>query len=333
MSLDVERFVAERRARWEELEKLLSEAESLPEKYLGIERVERLVRLYRQVSSDLNQARSATANPLILSRLNQLAGSAYRFVYRGGSSNRPKGALARFAFFEVPATFRREHAVVLAAALSLLLGALFGAGAVLIAPEKGERLIPRAFFTESPRQRVDRIEKGEERIDGVGDAAAFGASLYTHNIEVSFLAFSLGALTIVGGVLLLFYNGVILGAVAATYLMDGVSVFFLAWVGPHGALEIPAIVFCGAAGLKLGRALLLPGDVVRGASAKLAFPAVFRMISASAAILVVAGLIEGSFSQLSTKVFPYSLKIGVAALLLAGLLFWLFGPARGRKGP
>jgi hypothetical protein len=48
------------------------------------------------------------------------------------------------------------------------------------------------------------------------------------------------------------------------------------------------------------------------------------MMLATAGVLVLAGLIEGSFSQFSARTFPYPLKIAVAAALLAALLSWLF---------
>jgi hypothetical protein len=44
------------------------------------------------------------------------------------------------------------------------------------------------------------------------------------------------------------------------------------------------------------------------------------------AVLVAAGLVEGSFSQMTARTIPYPAKIGVAALLFTGLLLWLFGP-------
>ena len=166
--------------------------------------------------------------------------------------------------------------------------------------------------------------RADERIDTLEKAAQFGAFLYSHNIQVSFLAFSLGALTLVGGVLILFYNGVILGALAALYVLDGVHVFFLAWVGPHGALELPAIVFGGAAGLCAGRALLLPGLLSSAAALREAFPSVWRMMLTTAVVLVVAGIIEGSFSQFTAKTFPYPFKIGVAVVLFVSLFAYLF---------
>jgi uncharacterized membrane protein SpoIIM required for sporulation len=149
---------------------------------------------------------------------------------------------------------------------------------------------------------------------------------------VSFLCFSLGALTIVLGWLLMFYNGLILGAVAAQYVLDGVGTFFVAWVGPHGALEIPAIVFAGAAGLCAGHALLMPGEQGRAEALRQAFPQIFRIVLASALLLVLAGTIEGSFSQLSQKSVPYAMKIAVAGALFFAMLFWLFVSRGDRAG-
>lgn len=322
--MDIERFVRERRPHWNRLERLLGEVESLPARAVGLSRLQELIQLYRQACSDLNEARSYTANPDVLGRLNDLTGRGYRYVYRRPLGRRWPEAVGRFFRSDAPRAFRRERGYVLAAGGAMLLGIVVGFGGVIADPANGERLIPAQFFTESPRERVEKLERADERIDTLEKAAAFGAFLYTHNIQVSFLAFSLGALTLAGGVLILFYNGVILGALAALYTLDGVQVFFLAWVGPHGALELPAIVFGGAAGLCAGRALLLPGSLSSAAALREAFPSVWRMMATTAVVLVVAGIIEGSFSQFTAKTFPYSLKIGVAAVLFVSLFAYLF---------
>lgn len=319
--MNIERFLTERRPVWEDLRKLLDRADMVE---LSREEMHELVELYRRTCSDLNRARSHTANPEILGHLNQLTGRAYRFIYRAAHETPVWSTFVKLLTREIPAAFRKQRAAVLFAAAAFLAGALFGAIAVLVDPANGERLIPQDFFTERPRDRVEKIERSEERIDDVENALVFGASLYTHNIKVAFLAFSLGALTILLGIVILFYNGVILGAVGTMYVLDDVSVFFFAWVGPHGALELPAIIFGGAAGLVIGRALLMPGDLSRGASLRRVLPDVWRMIIAACLTLVLAGFIEGSFSQFSAKTVPYSLKISVAALLFTGLMAYLF---------
>jgi uncharacterized membrane protein SpoIIM required for sporulation len=332
--MDVEDFVAGREQRWKSLEALLEVAEESPAFELGRERLLELVRLYRLSCTDLNQLRSLTANPQLLDRLNQLVGRGYRFVY--SQAGRPRwGAVRQFFLRDVPATFQQEQRWVLSAALSLVVGAVVGFSAVATEPENAAALIPATFYAESASDRVHRIEREPERIDSTEKATTFGAFLYTHNLQVAFLCFSLGALTLVLGWVLLFYNGLLLGAVAAQYAMDGVGTFFLAWVGPHGALELPALVFASAAGLRAGRALLLPGEVGRATALREAFPSVWRMLVTAAVLLVFAGLIEGSFSQFSSRAVPYGLKIAFAAVLFLAMVWWLFGRRTGssRRSP
>jgi uncharacterized membrane protein SpoIIM required for sporulation len=316
------RFIEERRPRWKRLETLLAEAQD-GEARLGPERLQELVLLYRSACTDLNRARTLTANPELIGGLNQLIGRAYRIVYRRRRSRRID--LKRFFLREIPATFHRRSRWFSLAAAALLAGAAIGFAAVLANPASAGALIPGQFFIERPAARVEHAEKGNESIETLREATAFGAYLYTHNIQVSFLTFALGALSCAGAIVLLFYNGLILGAVAAQYLIDGAGTFFVAWVGPHGALEIPAIVFAGAAGLLAGNALWMPGERGRTAALREAFPAVFRILSACAVLLVCAGLIEGSFSQMSARSVPYAVKIAVAAALFAAMLAWLFG--------
>jgi len=320
--VNIERFIAERTPVWQRLDDLLRDVESA--QHPSREQLHELVELYRRTASDLNRARSHTANPELLGYLNQLTGRAYRTIYSAGHETRIGAAFAKLVAHEIPAAFRRERIAVLVAASIFLLGTLFGAIAVIADSANGPRLVPREFFTRSPHERVEHIENGDERIDSVDKAAYFGASLYTHNIKVACLTFGAGALTIIGGLWLLFYNGVILGAIAMMYLLDGVSVFFFDWVGPHGALELPSIIFAGAAGLLTGRALLMPRNLTRQASVRRVLPDVWRMMIGAALTLVCAGLIEGSFSQFSAKTIPYALKIGVAIVLFAGLMTYLF---------
>lgn len=324
---DLEHFIQDRQARWTELELLLNRAQEHAADEADRATLLELVRLYRLAASDLNLARTWTANPELLGRLNQLVGRGYRMIYRAEQSQRGSliTASKRFLLSEIPATFRLRAKWVLLAATVFLLGAVVGAVGVALSPSTGEALIPSQFFSESPAERVERIEEDPERIDALSEAAAFGASLYTHNIQVAFLSFSLGAATIIGGWLILFYNGMILGAVGMMYVLDGVSLFFFAWVGPHGALELPSIVFASAAGLLLGQAIWLPGERGRAAAMRGVFGDVWRMLAASALILVCAGLIEGSFSQFSLKTVPYSLKISVATILFGALVVWLWG--------
>lgn len=330
--MELDTFIRERRPRWDRFEKMLDDVERNPDQSLDTKTLQELVRLYRQACSDLNQARSITAQPMLLDRLNQLTGRGYRYVYRDARRVTLIEATKNLFLYEVPATFRRERGVVAAAAAAMALGALFGFAAVMSNPRLVGDLVPGQFQHESPKEWVEHLEKSGERIDTVQAASVFASYLMSHNIQVSFLCFSLGALTILGGYSILFYNGVLLGALASQFVQEGVTTFFFAWVGPHGALELPAIIFSGAAGIKAGRALLLPGNLSVASSLRRAFPDLRRMLLGTAGILVFAGLIEGSFSQFTNQTFPYSFKITVAIALFVLLLSYLFVRRRSRTG-
>jgi uncharacterized membrane protein SpoIIM required for sporulation len=81
-----------------------------------------------------------------------------------------------------------------------------------------------------------------------------------NNITVSIRAMAFGMTWGIGTIVLLFYNGVIVGLVGADYIQAGQTPFLLGWLLPHGSFEIPAVIIAGQAGLVLGGALLGRGD-------------------------------------------------------------------------
>ena len=99
-----------------------------------------------------------------------------------------------------------------------------------------------------------------------GVKATFSAQLMTNNIRVTMFAMALGMTWGAGTLMLLFWNGVILGAVMLDYIAGGQAVFLAGWLLPHGSVEIPAILLGGQAGLILAGALIgwgVAGDARR----------------------------------------------------------------------
>jgi uncharacterized membrane protein SpoIIM required for sporulation len=206
-------------------------------------------------------------------------------------------------------------------------GALFGGVTTAIEPDLARVYLPAEHLTETPAERVAELEAmerdGQTQVDG-GGFVFFSAYLFTHNIRVCLLAFGLGLTFGIGTAVVLFFNGVILGSIAHRYFDDGVGEFFVAWVGPHGSIELPCIVFAGLAGLMIGRAQWRArrGSVWRSLTAQRGH--LLMLVIATASWLVVAGIIEGGFSQINEPTLPYPLKIAVAGLLFGGLMAYLF---------
>ena len=119
--------------------------------------------------------------------------------------------------------------------------------------------MPFAGLMESPAERVAQEESAKtDRLQG--RKATFSAQLMTHNIQVTVMTMAAGVTWGVGTIILLFYNGVILGAVAADYMGAGYGQFLAGWLLPHGSIEIPAILLGGQAGLMLAGALIGWGE-------------------------------------------------------------------------
>jgi uncharacterized membrane protein SpoIIM required for sporulation len=162
--------------------------------------------------------------------------------------------------------------------------------------------------------------------------ATFAGFLMVNNIKVSIFALALGMTYGVGTMVLLFFNGVVLGLIAIDYVLAGQLVFLLGWLMPHGVIEIPAILLAGQAGLILGKALIGWGD-------RLPLRARFRVIGADlmtliggvAVMLVWAGMVESFLSQYHQPVIPYWAKIAFGSVELVALVWFLARCGRAVK--
>ncbi|MBI2892565.1 MAG: stage II sporulation protein M [Deltaproteobacteria bacterium] len=324
--MDVNRFMNERRPAWQELEEMLGRLEAQGWPGLGLERARRFGKLYRAASSDLIQARTATADAAVVDYLNDLVARAYGAVYAGRSS---KGrAIRSFFAVEFPRLVREEARLVVLAASILVLGGAVGATSVALDPSSESVMIPAGHGEMRPEERVAQDEA--EGPHGGDTAAAFGGFLFTHNMQVSFFVFALGITWGVGTVLLLFYNGVPLGALAVQYHLAGKGLFFWAWILPHGIPELTSVFISGAAGLVLARALIAPGRLRRNQALVNAAKRAVRMVLGVAPLLCVAGLIEATISQMHAPVMPYAVKLAFAACVAVSLFAYLGFAGRRR---
>lgn len=323
---DVNRFLGERRPEWEELEDLLARVEGSGLATLGIDGARRFGKLYRSVSSDLIRARTERVDASVTDYLNDLVARAYAQIHAGtGSRGRRLGL---FFIEEFPRLFRAEWKAIALSAFLLFTGGGVGAVAVALDADALGVLIPEQHQEMTPDERVDQ---DAQRSAHSGDQAAqFSSFLFTHNIQVSFLVFALGITFGVGTVSMLFYNGVPLGALAMQYHQAGEDLFFWAWILPHGIPELTSIFIAGGAGLLLARGLLLPGRRRRRDALVVEARRAARLVVGTMPVLIVAGLIEGTISQLHEPVIPYWSKLVFALLVGTGLFAWLLLAGRRR---
>jgi uncharacterized membrane protein SpoIIM required for sporulation len=332
MIANLEKFLADERPGWERLDVLLRRIAEDPWRALPLDEARELERLYQRAAADLARLSDYAAEPEARRYLEGLVARGHAEIHgaRGeGGRFRPRRWFAR----TLPQTFRRRaQAFWLAAALTFA-GAVFGGAAIAFDPEAKAVIMPE-HLQGRPSDRVAREmrERGAQLADR---KAQFSGMLMTHNTQVTLTAMALGMSWGVGTLVLLLYNGVVLGAVVADYLLDGQAVFLFGWLMPHGAVEIPAMLVGGQAGFVLAGALLGRGRrETLAARLRAAAPDVVTLCFGAALMLVWAGIIEAFFSQYHEPVVPYAAKIAFGCVELAALGWYFTGAGRrGEKSP
>lgn len=322
MIIDLQKFLETEHPSWTELEKILGKLESEPNWRMDLAQLKHFHYLYERASADLGKIVTFASEPETRHYLESLVARAYGEIHE----SREKAArLDLFAWFfqTFPRTFRRHLRAFWLSVAVTLAGCLFGGLAIALDPDAKPALMPFAHLLGSPADRVAREENSTED-HLAGERGGFSAMLMTHNTQVSIFVLALGATWGVGTLLLLFYNGVTLGAVAVDYILAGQTKFLAGWLLPHGSFEIPAILIAGQGGLILGGALIGWGrSATLRSRLRAVAPELVNLIFGVAVLLVWAGLVESFLSQYHEPVLPYSFKIIFGLVELALLTLFL----------
>ncbi len=333
MIIDLERFINEERRYWAELESVLDRLDQDPLRKMKLSEIKRFHYLYQRTSSGLAKVMGLSAETEIRRYLESLVGHAYAEVHELRETPHRFSPL-RWFLQVFPQTVRR-HLRALALSLAItLFGFGIGGIAISIDPQAKRVLLPFSHLQMDPSKRVAYEEKTgavKDRLKGA--KATFSAFLMTHNVRVSLFTFALGFAWGIGTVILLFYNGLMLGAVSLDFMRAGESTFLFGWLLPHGAIEIPAIIVAGQAGLILAGAMIGWGRRISLKSRlRVVAPELVTLLCGLAVMLVWAGIVEAFFSQYHEPIIPYPVKIAFGVLELSALIlfFGLSGKPRGK---
>jgi len=325
--MNVERWLRSRRASWQHLEELLRLIEKRGLSSLGRERLRELGRLYRSASADLSRVRALSMGGDVPVYLNNLVVKAHNQVYQ---RERNRWAEIGSFFWVTFPGLVRENILYIAGALMI-----FSVPAVSsyfmvqkdinfahLEISKGQALVPEQMWA--------LIEQHQMWTDSVQDySPAVSSEIAANNIRVAILAFAYGVTFGLGTLFVLFTNGMMIGTIFGVCHSYGLFGRLLAFVAPHGVLELAAIFISGGAGLVLGTALLFPGRWKRADALRKAARPALGLFGGCIPLLIVAGSVEGFISprtDLSAEV-----KYGVSLATFICLLLYLFVPRPHRK--
>ncbi|MFY9345129.1 MAG: stage II sporulation protein M [Planctomycetota bacterium] len=319
-------FRRERQAAWMELENLVTRSEKQGLRSLGGESVARLPVLYRAALSSLGVARSSVLDHNLRLYLEALVARAYLVVY--APERGVVGVATAFVLHGFPRAVRSIVGHVAVAAGLVVLGAAIAWAMVaanadhfylFVDPDMASGRDPVAS-TENLRRTLFSGHEDQSLL-------TFATFLFTHNSSVGILAYGLGFVLGLPVVLLLLYNGMMLGAMSALFHERGLGVEWWSWVAPHGVTELTAIVLCGAAGLAIAGRVVFPGRQSRLQALAEAGRRMGGVVAGSVVMLLLAALVEGVFRQIVTHVPTRYAMATTFALLWAAYFL-----AAGRRG-
>jgi len=313
-------IVAANAGRWALFAGRLATAQQGGLRSLGEQGVRDFVAEYRELTADLARLRTATkgSESRELFYLNRLVSGAHNLLYRRRAIH-PREVI-RYLFFTVPQEINRSSRVIVLAALLLFVPLGVTTIAVARDPESAVAFMPPAM--------LDRAEDGVRAArsgDGYVDVPSIyrptmASGIIANNIQVAFLAFSTGITAGIMTCWVLVSNGLSIGAVLGLYISKGIGTLILAFMAPHGVLELTAICIAGAAGLLIGAAIFIPGDRPRKRAIIENAKRSITLVAGATFLLVFAGLIEGFISPIPW--WPFELKLSVSAV--TALLLYLY---------
>ena len=312
------------RNRWERLTQLLDRLDRGGVESLSTDELKELCRLYRHATIDLSRARASGDDPELVRYLNHLSARAHGHVYRTRKvSLKP---LVSFVTTGFPQLVRRHKIAILVASAVFLLSTFASFLAVVRDPELAYSLFDERVV-EFENVRLERQEgeyHGNFTFD-VEHSPLVAAVIIGNNVKVAILAFAAGALYCLPGLLLLIFNGRMLGTLTGLVWNHGYVIDFYSLIMTHGVLELSAICIAGGSGIVLGWALISPGQFSRRESLRRAAGDAFGLLAGCIILLVIAGHIEAYV----TPHAPAAVRWGVA--ILSGVLLFAYLGLSGRQ--
>lgn len=273
---------------------------------------------YQTASQHLALAKQRRYSSALIHRLNRIVTAGHNRIYR--DLPRTKANFLYYMVAGFPISVRRNRRFVYCStALFLLPGLIFFALCLFT-----DSMIYSLMSYEDVKNFEMMYEPGKDTFgrdrESDTDFAMFGFYI-RNNIGISFQVFASGILFGIGSVFFLMFNGIHIGAAAGHISQVGYTDTFFPFVVGHGSFELTAIVLAGAAGLKIGWAMLAPGNLRRSDALKIAAKEAIVIIYGSTIMLFIAAFIEAFWSSSSTLAIPVKYSVGA---LLWFLVFYYF---------
>lgn len=280
---------------------------------------------FRKICYDLSLAQYRMFGQQICDRLNGLAIVGYRKIHR------KRGAFGEgflhFFLRTFPAAFRREWKLF-AVVSFVFLGPFF---AMWWSADKEIEWVQALLGAEGMSDIEGMYGKEADSVEYLRQEHGSNFMMFAHyinnNVGIDFRIFAGGIFFGIGTLFFLIYNGLYLGAVVGYVEYAGDPELLWKFVAGHSSFELLGMLVVGMAGLKIGFALLAPGQLTRGEALTRAGRGGLPLLIGGACMTALAAVIEGFWSA---QPIDTNLKyiVGIAFWIIHLLYFGFVG--RGR---
>lgn len=306
--------------RWNDFAVLIDAARARGLKRMPAEDVSTLVAQYREITTDLARLQTATRGRSSDSIffLSRLVARGHNLLY--GQQQNTIAGITRYLGRTVPREVRRSWMQIAIAAALLFGPAVVAYTVVVHDPGVAAQLLPDEMLSRAGTA-AERERRGEGYVTIDETTRPVAASMIiSNNVQITYMAFAFGLTAGIGTVILLVLNGVSIGSGVGVFAANGVTRVILAFVAPHGVLELTAVCIAGGGGLLIAQGMLIPGDRTRRDALVANGRRAVNLIAASTLLLLVAGSIEG---LVSPRVWPMAWKVAVSLATAVALIGYL----------
>lgn len=310
-------FVKKNQNKWTSFEQHLAKKNSLQPSDLAD--------LYLEISDDLNYARTFFPEGKTLSYLNHLAAQYHREVYQ----DKKMGVRGILEFYtkDFPQMFYRYLPQLGISVLVFGLFVLMGAYSAKTDISFVRSILGDAYVN----QTLANIESGDPMaVYKKMNQLDMFLGITVNNIRVAITAFVAGIFLGIGTLLVLMYNGVMLGSFQYFFHAQGLLWDSARTIWIHGTIEISVIVIAGCAGLVLGNGFLFPGTFTRLHSFRRAMKDGLKILISTIPFFIVAGFLESFVTRITQMPDLLSVFIILGSLSLI-LFYYVYLPIKIHK--
>ncbi|MBK8255418.1 MAG: stage II sporulation protein M [Polyangiaceae bacterium] len=307
-------FVAQRKNDWHELDILVGQERELYSN--DGPTISRMASLYRSLCSDLVRCQSARYTPDLTGYLNGIAGRAHSALY-GARPIRAFG-VTNLLLREFPASLRKNWRFFLLSTMLFVLPWIIGQAGTMAEPSFAKHILPAGQL----EGMAQMYSKGFDEGRAAGVDAGMAGFYVMNNVGVALRCFATGITFGLGSVFFLVYNGLMIGTVTGWVWNAGYGGNILTFMCGHAPFELTAILISGAAGLRMGYALVDTKGVTRVMSLRSSAREIAALVLGAAAMLVIAAAIEGFWSPSSLPPVVKWIASGVFSLGVAAFLIF-----------